>query len=79
MSNLKYYVDAIRHGKRGMDLYYHRGEHCYVIKEVNANVVRCAIGESDVEYLLECSISGREMFRELSEEELKDFRMHREV
>lgn len=69
-------VEYLRHGERGIDVYYRDGfqGQGYVVKNVHPNIVRCAIGEADMEYLLKTRNS--EAFCKLTQYELEDFKKH---
>jgi hypothetical protein len=67
----KIYVQALFKSDTGINVFYKQNGKINLIKNVNPNVVRCAIGEEDVDYLLKSK--HLETFCVITEKELKDF------
>ena len=67
----KYYVEFLKQGTRGIDVYLSQGYDRIFIENVHPNIVRCTIGENDMEYLLKTK--NAEGFCVLTEVEIIDF------
>jgi hypothetical protein len=74
---VKNYLYKIQESENGLDCYINYSgppRRSIVIKSVHENVVRCAIGEDTLSYLLHHSQDG---YCQLSEAEILDFKKHR--
>lgn len=69
------YVNAIRLGKDGYNynVYTSRDNKRLVYKNVCHNIVRCAMREDSIEYLIKQPTNGREFAFPLTENDRQDF------
>lgn len=64
-------VEYLRDNENGIDVYISNNGQSQVIRNVHENIVRCAIGDNDMYYLL--NTKTPESFCVISESDLNDF------
>lgn len=68
-------IEMLKNSENGIDVIFSEYGHRHTVRDVHPNVVRCAIGENDMEYLL--NTSHFEPFCKVKRSVIADFMKNR--